>query len=109
MIKEKSGITIPPLVLWALTIACWTIHLAWFFYRFGSSSIAINPILVLILLYFSLIVFIVDMVSSKIYNRVAWVIMLMVVPYITFPVYLLQKKRLIRIQQRKDNFTNKND
>ena len=109
MTKEKSEISIPPLVLWVLTIACWTIHLAWFSYKFGSSSITINPILVLLLLYFSLIVFIVDMVSSKIYNRVAWVIMLMVVPYITFPVYLFQKKRLIRIQQRKDDFTNKKD
>ncbi len=109
MIKEKSKISIPPLVLWVLTFASWIIYLVWAFSKYGSSSLAINPILVFLLLYVTLIVFIVDMVSSEIYNRISWIIMLMVVPYITFPVYLFQKKRLIRIQQRKENFANKND
>ncbi len=107
MNKERLKFRIPALLLWGLTLAGYVLQIIWIVFRFRDSGSAFNPLWLFILLYVTVLVFVIDMATSDIFNKVAWIIMAGVMPYITFPVYLIQKKRLLRIQRRKNDFLNK--
>lgn len=107
MNEEKTKFKIPVVILWILTIVCWAILIERLIDWNGRYVSFINPIWLLVCLFVSILVFVADMLFSDIYNKPAWIIMVIIVPYFSFPLYILQKKKLLGMQRKKNNFGSK--
>ena len=94
-------------LMWSLTILLWVLYIIWSLNWIGHNDRTFSTILVIACQLLCWLVFIIDILRSDIYNKAAWIIMIMITPLITFPVYLFQKKRLLNLQRKKERFTQK--
>lgn len=109
MEKRKTTVQFPTGLLWSVTILLWILVIIWALDGIGNNDRTFSSIIVLVFQLLCWIVFIIEIAGSDIYNKAAWIIMVIITPMITFPIYLFQKRRLLRIQQRKVDFMNKHD
>jgi len=55
----------------------------------------------LVMSLFSWIIILIDMLTNRIYNRVFWIITMFIIPWITMIVYMIQRNRLMRLEEFK--------
>lgn len=109
MNEEKSKSGIPVGLMWALTVAIWLISTIWLLDIFGNENLLFSSLIFYCFQVLCVVVFIMDIIKADIFNKPAWIIMIVFLPVISFPIYLVQRKRLIRIQERKNSFTGKKE
>lgn len=105
MNKEKPKSKIPLGLMWSITILVWLLTIIWSLDWSAGNYQKFSLILLICAQLLCLIVFIIDIIDSDIFHKAGWIIMIVIIPVLSYPIYLLQRKRLLRIQRRANNFT----
>jgi hypothetical protein len=105
MNEAKSKPKFPAGLLWSITVLVWLLSVVWLLDLLGDGNSVFSALLFIACQVLCQVVFIIDVAGSDIFNKTGWIIMLIIIPLISFPVYLIQRKKLLRIQRRADDFT----
>ena len=94
---NRNYFLISPVVMWLLLALNYFFAILWLtkselFYNSGFLSGAAFSVAIL-----TLIIFLSDIIVSPVYNRSFWIISVVFISMITYPVYLIQRKKLQRL------------
>lgn len=102
--KRDNYLLIPPILMWALVLVNYIFGIVLVFPVAGSATSLFLLGAALATGLLTWLLFLSDILSSRIYNRTFWLVVTVVTPLAAYPFYLFQKKRLLRIETRRGRF-----
>jgi len=97
---------IPVAIMWALVVVNYWVAISFVFYHSpltGPTFISGFKFGIIIMTW---LLFLADALVSRIYNRSFWLIALVVTPLFAYPFYLVQRKKLLNMAERRGHFDN---
>jgi apolipoprotein N-acyltransferase len=100
----ENNFRVPTAFMWLLTVLNF---IPVFAFAFGLTDLVNSPFqsgIFFGILVVTLLIFLADALTSEIYNKTVWIIILILIPMVTYVIYLIQRKKLLGLQRKKVKF-----
>jgi hypothetical protein len=102
--KIEKNFMVPSLVIWILVLANYffSISFAFSFTYLSESLLGLGFMSGLLLV--TWLIFLADVLTTKIYHRYYWFTVLLITPLIAYPFYLVQRSKYLNMARKAEKF-----
>ena len=98
--KIKGYLLVPPQLMWVLAAINYLFPILWITGNLAISETGMQFGIFLGIVIVTWLLFLADALSADLYQKSFWVVSLVILPLVTYPVYLLRRRRMIEMNQR---------